>query len=121
MKSIFALLLSATYVAAHGYVHQVAIDGTIYPGNAPGATPSPSIIRQISTIDPVKGASNSNLNCGQNAQPASLVGNAMPGSTMSIYWGGNSLQVSFRSCRSFLSTQRAYLNPRQTGPTTLVQ
>lgn len=106
MKSIFSLLLSAAYVAAHGYVHQVVIDGTTYPGNAPGATPSPSIIRQISTIDPVKGANNPNLNCGQNSQPASLVANAMPGSTMAFSWGGATQHVGFPlHVESFLSVQ----------------
>ncbi|KAF8728398.1 hypothetical protein AX14_006699 [Amanita brunnescens Koide BX004] len=94
MKSIFALLLSASYVAAHGFLYQVIIDGTTYQGNQPAASPTaPSIIREISTISPVKGANNSNLNCGQDAQPASLVGNAMPGSTVSFNWKGGDLQM----------------------------
>lgn len=88
MKSVYSLLLSATYVAAHGYLTQVSIDGMVYPGNVPAASPAnPSIIRDISTIDPVKGANNSNLNCGQSAQPGSQVGNANPGSTIAFLWG----------------------------------
>ncbi|KAF8344949.1 glycoside hydrolase family 61 protein J [Amanita rubescens] len=84
MKSVFSLLLSAAYVAAHGYLGQVAIDGTTYMGNTPAAnpanpTPSPH----------VKGANNTYLNCGQSAQPASQVGNANPGSTMSFLWADN--------------------------------
>jgi len=96
MKSVFSLLLSATYVTAHGYLAQVSIDGTTYMGNTPAASPvNPSIIRDISTIDPVKGANNAYLNCGQSAKPASQVGNANPGSTMSFLWGDNGAHVSF--------------------------
>ncbi|KAK2464404.1 hypothetical protein APHAL10511_003552 [Amanita phalloides] len=92
MKFIFAVLLFVAYVAAHGFVHQIIIDGKAYLGNAPAATQgSPSVIRQISTIDPVKGSSNSNLNCGQNAQPAALIADAQPGSTVAVDWRGNDL------------------------------
>ena len=96
MKSVFSLLLSAAYVVAHGSLGQVTIDGTTYMGNAPGQSPAnPSIIRQISTIDPVKGANNSYLNCGQAAQPGSQVGNANPGSIISFLWVDQGGQVSF--------------------------
>ena len=95
---IFTLLLSTTYVAAHGFVHQVIIDGQSYLGNPPNADPNPSIVRQISAVDPVKGADNLNINCGQNAQLAALVANAMPGSSISFDWRGGDL--SKVSCRS---------------------
>ena len=88
---VLALLPS---VAAHGYVTQVVIDGTSYYGNVPSgdggsnsSNPSPSPIRQIYDISPVKGASNPDLNCGMSAQLASLVVPANPGSSMEFYWG----------------------------------
>ncbi|KAH0826360.1 glycosyl hydrolase family 61-domain-containing protein [Lanmaoa asiatica] len=73
-------------VRAHGYVAQVTIDGTVYVGNVPNAQPTPSIVRQINNIAPVKGASNSYLNCGQDAQKATLVANANPGSQVQLLW-----------------------------------
>lgn len=81
-------LLSALLplAAAHGFVSKVVIGGTTYKGNAPGASAKASPIRQISTTDPVKGATNKNINCGQNAKVASLVAAANPGDTMSFTW-----------------------------------
>jgi len=95
MKSTFfvsclsplAILFLAPYVDAHGYLTSFSVDGTSYAGNVPGASTNPSPIRQISTIDPVKGASNTNLMCGQNAQNAAMVVDANPGSTISFQWG----------------------------------
>jgi hypothetical protein len=87
---IFALspLLSLLpSVAAHGFVTKVVIDGTTYNGNVPNAAPSDSPIRQISDISPVKGSSNPSLNCGLNAQLATMVVPANPGSVMEFYWG----------------------------------
>lgn len=82
-------------VCAHGYVAQVTIDGTVYNGNVPNAQPTPSIVRQINTIDPVKGASNPYLNCGQDAQNAALVANANPGSQFQFLWlDGDGTNVS---------------------------
>jgi hypothetical protein len=82
-------------VAAHGFVSKVVIDGTTYTGNVPNAQPSDSPIRQISDIGPVKGASNPSLNCGLNAQLATQVVPANPGSVMEFYWGNpNGANVS---------------------------
>jgi len=73
-------------VHAHGYVAQVTIDGTAYSGNVPNAEPTPSIVRQINSINPVKGSSNPYLNCGQDAQKAALVADANPGSHLQFLW-----------------------------------
>jgi len=82
-------------VRAHGYVAQVTIDGKVYTGNVPNAQPTPSIIRQINDISPVKGASNPYLNCGQDAQNAELVANANPGSRLQFLWlDGDGTNVS---------------------------
>ncbi|RDB30012.1 Cellulose-growth-specific protein [Hypsizygus marmoreus] len=88
MKSIslFVPLLAAAYVSAHGFVSTITIDGKTFKGNRPSGSKSPSIIRQISTQDPVKGANNAAVNCGPNAQVASLVADAKPGSTITFDW-----------------------------------
>ncbi|KAF8839801.1 hypothetical protein BDN67DRAFT_969554 [Paxillus ammoniavirescens] len=83
-----ALLALLPQVQAHGYVAQVAIDGKVYIGNVPNAQPTPSIVRQINDVSPVKGASNPYLNCGQDAQNAALVANANPGSQLNFWWKG---------------------------------
>ncbi|KAH7923362.1 hypothetical protein BV22DRAFT_1015536 [Leucogyrophana mollusca] len=87
---LFSLLSLVPLVASHGFVKQVIIDGQAYQGSIPGGTTNPSAIRQISTIDPVKGASNPSLNCGMNATLASDVANANPGSQIQIDWVGSS-------------------------------
>ena len=84
--ALFLLLSLLPSVAPHGYVSKVVIDGTTYNGNIPNTTPSPSPIRQISDVIPVKGANNASLNCGLNAQLATLVVPAKPGSVMEFYW-----------------------------------
>lgn len=52
-----------------------------------------SAIRMIDDVSPVKGATNKYLSCGQNAQKASAVATASPGSKVSFKWsaitGGN--------------------------------
>ncbi|KAF9218887.1 hypothetical protein BS17DRAFT_475982 [Gyrodon lividus] len=83
-----ALLALLPQVQAHGYVAQVAIDGKVYIGNVPNAQPTPSIVRQINDVSPVKGASNPYLNCGQDAQKATLVADANPGSQLNFWWKG---------------------------------
>lgn len=80
------VLRNACPAKAHGYVAQVSIDGEIYMGNVPNAQPSPSIVRQIDDISPVKGASNPYMNCGQAAQLAALVADANPGSQFQFWW-----------------------------------
>lgn len=83
-----SLLALLPLVSGHGYVAQVAIDGEDYYGNLPNANPVPSIVRQINDVAPVKGAANPYLNCGQDAQLASLVANANPSSQMQFWWKG---------------------------------
>jgi len=89
--SLFAPLLAAAYVQAHGFVHQVTIDGKAFIGNVPSGDTKPSIIRQIREVDPVKGANNAAVNCGPDAKPASLNANANPGSTITFDWRGGDL------------------------------
>ncbi|KAF8996128.1 glycosyl hydrolase family 61-domain-containing protein [Cyathus striatus] len=51
-------LLAVPAAFAHGVVSSVIIDGKTYSGNLPNAPKADSIIRQVSTQDPVKGATN---------------------------------------------------------------
>ena len=55
------------------------------PGR-PDFTKNSSACPLISTIDPVKGANNSFLNCGQNATVASNVASVNPGSSLTFQW-----------------------------------
>lgn len=102
MLTVLTLVSFLAYlpqVCAHGYVAQVTIDGTAYSGNVPNAEPTPSIVRQINNIAPVKGASNTYLNCGQDAQKAALVADANPGSQLQFLWlDGDGTNVSLISC-----------------------
>lgn len=89
--STLSVLLCASQVSAHGFTHQMIIDGKAYIGNAPNADPNPSPLRQVSDVGPVKGASNPDVNCGLSAQPASQVASANPGSTVQFDWRGGDL------------------------------
>jgi hypothetical protein len=107
MKTTAVLLLLralvfASYVSAHGYVSVLSVDGTPYKGQEPtedGQSNVPSVVRRISTIDPVKGTSNPFLNCGQNATAASLVAPTNPGSALTFQWeAGGGEGVSRAEC-----------------------
>jgi hypothetical protein len=85
--SLVPILSFLPSVSAHGFITKVTIDGVTYTGNVPAAVPSDSPIRQISDIGPVKGAANPSLTCGLNAQLATMVVPANPGSVLEYYWG----------------------------------
>ena len=89
----FFLAAAAASVDAHGFVYTVTIDGKRYVGNVPSGDTNPSVIRQVSDISPVKGTSNPALNCGLNAQLATLVANANPGSAMAFNWSGGDFEL----------------------------
>lgn len=93
--SFFVPILTAAYAAAHGYVASVTIDGKVYNGMAPNDPPGnvQSAIRQVKTIDPVKGASNPDLNCGASAVASSLIANANPGSKIDVLWSDGATNV----------------------------
>lgn len=86
---LLPLLVFIPYVTAHGYVSILSVDGTQYNGQEPtedGQPTNPAVIRRISVINPVKGASNPFLNCGQNATAASLIAPTNPGSSLTFQW-----------------------------------
>ena len=111
-------LIVASYVAAHGNLWQVTIQGAVYPGNPPSGPTNPSVIRQATTQDPIKGATNPALPCGVNATPATLVADAMPGDTLTFTWkeadGGIVRDVP--SCSFVLADQRILQWPHNIGP-----
>lgn len=92
--SIFVPLLTAALVSAHGFVSNINIDGKSYKGNVPRGAKNPSIIRQINSIDPVKGAHNAAVNCGPGATAAANVAEANPGSSIAFTWATPNGRVS---------------------------
>ena len=88
MKAAFLLspLLVAACADAHGFVYKLGVNTQTYTGPVPGATPAPSVIREITTQDPVKGASNPSLTCGQNSTAGSLIVDVNPGDSITFDW-----------------------------------
>jgi len=84
--ALIALAALTPLVNAHGWMHRVVIDGTEYAGPTPNADPGQSAIRQVNSVEPVKGTDNNFLGCGQNAQPAPVVADANPGSEVGFGW-----------------------------------
>ncbi|EJD00880.1 uncharacterized protein FOMMEDRAFT_110262 [Fomitiporia mediterranea MF3/22] len=84
----FTLLYVLPFAAAHGYVRSLTIDGKKFKGNVPNGATNPSVIRQVNSVEPVKGATNKALNCGPSAKKASLLADANPGSTLEFDWAG---------------------------------
>lgn len=94
--SLFVPVLTAAFVSAHGFLRTVTINNQAYTGNVPLAVDNPSIIRQVVTPFPNKGASNPALTCGPNSTTAALVANANPGDSLTFSWKGADLSnVSF--------------------------
>ncbi|KAI0328985.1 hypothetical protein GY45DRAFT_1253859 [Cubamyces sp. BRFM 1775] len=83
LSSILTLL---PFVAAHGWVANVTIDGKPFPGNVPGGDSVQSPIRTISTVSPITDTTDPSLACGQHAQSAPLVVPATAGSTIAVVW-----------------------------------
>lgn len=87
-SSFFSIVLLAASVSAHGIVTKVTFDSQAFKGNIPNETPVASPIRLVTSGDPVKGATNSSINCGNNAAKASQVASAMPGDKVLVQWNG---------------------------------
>lgn len=87
---VSVLLFFSPCVLGHGYVAILEVNGvSSFKGDEPtedGDPTAPSAIRRISTIDPVKGASNAYLNCGQNATAAALVAPTNAGDPLTFSW-----------------------------------
>jgi hypothetical protein len=88
---LLSLLAVVPNVLGHGFLRQVTINGTPYLGNIPNQQPNASVIRQIADISPVKGANNTDLNCGLSAKLATDVASANPGDVVVFTWKGGDL------------------------------
>jgi hypothetical protein len=84
--SLLFPLLTAAYVSAHGFLRTVTINGKAFTGNVPSGNTAPSVIRQVSTQNPNKGAQNPALTCGPDATAGSLVADANPGDALTFNW-----------------------------------
>ncbi|KAG8830759.1 hypothetical protein FRC18_007637, partial [Serendipita sp. 400] len=83
-----ALASFVPLAAAHGTMSAVVIDGKRYDGPlpAPDEPGKDFAIRQVNSVNPVKGTDNPDINCGHNAQKATLVADAAAGSTVQFIW-----------------------------------
>ena len=92
--AIVILLPSHTnLVEGHGMLVGITIAGKPYtgpPAGESGNPPPPSVIRQIRNNGPVEGsggAVNSKfMSCGNDAKPAALEADAMPGDVIELKW-----------------------------------
>ncbi|KAJ7580637.1 hypothetical protein C8J56DRAFT_1057588 [Mycena floridula] len=92
--SLFLSLLAR--VVAHGPGAQVTLDGHAFPGNLPaGSQPVASVVRLVSSGDSKKGATDPYIDCGNDAQAATAVAPATPGSVLAFKWTGESDQVNW--------------------------
>jgi len=84
-------VLTATFVSAHGFLRTLTINGQAYIGNIPLGADNPSVIRQVDSPSPNKGASNPALTCGPNSTAAANVASANPGDPLTFSWKGADL------------------------------
>lgn len=92
---LLAPLVLASYVSAHGFVHQFTVNGgDTFSGARPSNQRSntPSVIRQITSPDPIYGANNPDINCGTGGGfPASQIAEVKAGDTLEFDWRGADL------------------------------
>jgi hypothetical protein len=91
MKSFTSLLFFAASVAAHGWVNSITIGGKAYPGHSPFSNGGASVIRQVTTNEPVLDPQGKDITCGPGAyKPASLVASAKAGDKILVDWAATS-------------------------------
>lgn len=91
LSSTFLLLplALASYVSAHGFVHQFSVNGQTFTGARPSNQRSnqKSVIRQVTKQDPIYGATNPDVNCGNGGGfVASDVAKVNPGDVLKFDW-----------------------------------
>ena len=98
-SKLLTLALLLPLVAAHGWLDSVAIDGQVFQGDVPNSGNNDSAIRLVDSVEPVKGATTREMNCGQNAQIAPVIADANPGSNLTFTWvNGEGGTVSHPLC-----------------------
>jgi len=131
MISLTLLACLVPFVTAHGYLNRVVIDGKKFQGSdVPKLSNTPSIIRAVNSIDPVKGANNPDVNCGASAKKAVHVAEAKPGSKLEFHWESGEdtnwphntgsvltymASCGEQSCAQFDSTQAKWFKIHQEG------
>lgn len=93
-SSLLLSLLLASYVSAHGFVHQFTVNGNTFSGARPSGQRSntPSAIRQITDPSPIYGANNPDVNCGTGGGfLASEVAEVKAGDVLEFDWRGADL------------------------------
>ncbi|KAH6919342.1 glycoside hydrolase, partial [Coprinopsis sp. MPI-PUGE-AT-0042] len=93
--TLLSLLPLLPLISAHGLLEQITIAGKPYagpPSGESGNTP-PSVIRQIRNNSPVDGGAqavnNKFMSCGNDAKPAALEADAMPGDVVEFKWSSS--------------------------------
>jgi hypothetical protein len=86
LSTFVALATLVPFAAAHGSLRNVNIDGLLVPGPIPAQEPGEFAIREVFSVDPVKGTDNPDLNCGAGARNAALVADVKPGSVLKFNW-----------------------------------
>lgn len=98
MKFIPILLSVASIVSAHGYINRVKINGEEFKNNAIGSNSKDSILRSVTSQDPMKGADSKDLSCGNGSKPGKLMADINPGDDIEFSWvAADGSPVSFRS------------------------
>ncbi|KAJ3525159.1 hypothetical protein NMY22_g10693 [Coprinellus aureogranulatus] len=91
LSSTFLLvpLALASYVSAHGFVYQITANGQTFTGAQPSGQRSnrKSVIRQVTKQDPIYGANNPAVNCGNGGGfSASDVASVNAGDVLKFDW-----------------------------------
>lgn len=85
--ALLAITALAPLVNAHGYMNAIVVAGKKYDGPVPNNGGGQQfVIREVNTVDPVKGSDNPGLSCGSGASPAALVADAAPGDVVGFEW-----------------------------------
>jgi len=82
------ILSAASLVAAHGYLNEVIVNGKTFKANHIGSKNLDSIVRPVTSQDPMKGADNKGLSCGPGASPAKSMASVKPGDSLEFSWTG---------------------------------
>lgn len=87
-SAIFAILLAGSgLVSGHGIPKYVQVNGKTYPGaTGPGADPSNSPVRAVSSGDPTDDVNSPNMLCGPDSKNAPVSAAVSPGDKVQVAW-----------------------------------
>jgi len=105
-KYIPIILSAISLVTAHGFVNEIAINGKTFKANQIGSKDKDSVIRSVTSQDPMKGADNKGLSCGPGSSPAKSMASINPGDDISFSWtgaDGSPVRLWFLACVRIVS------------------